>query len=216
MRIAFASSGSLRDFREVPQERADVTIFGFNGVGEVNYEKELKGESTFFEEGTKLSKRDENIVIFGCVTDTRGHRRKSVAIAENGRLLGVSDMLHSIDGEYAAGANVRAYETRCGRMGVIVDRDLYFPETMRALALCGCSWIVCPFDRTVSPVDRAYLCVYAHACGVPIFLCGDGFSMIVGYKGELIFSSPCSPIFAEYDEKRVYHLVERRWARYLP
>ena len=88
MRIAFVSAGALSTFKglEMP-ERADITLFGFNGVGVVSYEKELKGETIFFEEGAKLSKRDKNIVIFGCITDARGHRRKSVAVAENGRIL---------------------------------------------------------------------------------------------------------------------------------
>ena len=52
MRIAFVSAGALSTFKglEMP-ERADITLFGFNGVGVVSYEKELKGETIFFEEG---------------------------------------------------------------------------------------------------------------------------------------------------------------------
>lgn len=215
MRIVFVSQGSLHVFSEGDfQEEADVILFGFNGVGCVNYEKELKGESNFFEEGAKLSKRCKNLVIFGCVTDIRGMKRKSVAVAENGRLLGVSDMLHAIDGECSAGATVKAYETKVGKIGVVVARDLYFPETIKALALCGCDLIVCPFDKRISGLDRSYISVYAHVYGLPILLCGDNFSMLASPKGELVFSSPLSPVAVNYEVEREYHLVEIRAQRY--
>lgn len=215
MRIVFVSQGSLQAFSEGNfQEEADVILFGFNGVGCVNYEKELKGESNFFEEGAKLSKRCKNLVIFGCVTDIRGMKRKSVAVAENGRLLGVSDMLHAVDGECSAGATVKAYETKAGKIGVVVARDLYFPETIKALALCGCDFIVCPFDKRISGLDRSYISVYAHVYGLPIVLCGDNFSMLASPKGELAFSSPLSPVAVSYEAKREYHLVETRAQRY--
>ena len=215
MRIVFVSQGSLHAFGESDfQEDADVVLFGFNGVGCVNYEKELKGESSFFEEGAKLSKRRKNVVVFGCETDILGMRRKSAAVAENGRLLGVSDMLHAVDGEYSAGANVKAYETKEGKMGVVVARDLYFPETIKALALCGCEWILCPFDKRISALDRSYVSVYAHIYGLPILLCGDNFSMIASPKGEVVFSSPMSPVAVSYKEKREYHLVETRIPRH--
>lgn len=216
MRIVFVSQGSLRTFQKREgQENADITLFGFNGVGEVSYEKELKGETSFFEDAARLSKRDKNLVVFGCVTDTRGHKRKSVAVAENGRLLGVSDMLYTVDGECAPGVNLKAYETKIGKIGVVVARDLYFPETVKALALCGCSYILCPFDKPISPLERAYLCVYAHVYGLPIFLCGEGFGMVASPKGELVFSSPHSPTLAVYEEEKAYHLVEKRTARHL-
>ncbi len=214
MRIAFVSQGSLRAFKERELEGSvDVTVFGFNGAGEVSYEKELKGESTFFEEGAKLSKRDKNVVLFGCVTDTMGHKRKSVAVADNGRLLGVSDMLHAIDGECSSGANVKTYETKAGKLGVVVDKDLYFPQTLKTLALCGSSVIVCAFDSEITDLERSYVCVYAHVYGIPVLLCGKGFCIIASSKGELIFSSPFSPAYAAYEERVEYHLVETRTAR---
>ena len=211
MRIIFVSEGELSDFKgQGRREGVDITLFGFNGVAEVDYEKELKGETSYFEEAARLSKRDKNIVIFGCITNTHGHKRKSVAVVENGRILGVSDMLHAIDGECSAGANLKAYETKIGKVGIIVAKDLYFSETLKALALCGATLIICPFDRGITPLERAYVCVYAHAYGLPIFLCGEGFSMIASPNGELLFSSPLSPVFANYTEKREYHLVEMR------
>ena len=98
MRVRFVSKGGMHAFKEL-EEGADVFLFGFNGMGEVSYEKELKGESDFFERVALLSKSTQSVVVCGCITDTRGHKRKSAVVAENGRLLGVSDMLHVLDGD---------------------------------------------------------------------------------------------------------------------
>lgn len=214
MRIAFVSQGLLRVYKERENTSSvDVILFGFNGVGEVSYEKELKGESGFFEDVAKLSKREKNLVVCGCVTDTLGHKRKSVAVAENGKLLGVSDMLYAVDGECSVGANVRIYPTKIGKMGVVVAGDLYFPEILQALSLCGSEFIVCPIDRPITPLERSYLCVYAHMYALPVFLCGEGFCLVADPKGEIVFSSPNSPCEVNYTNKKEYHLLERRSAR---
>ena len=148
MQIALVSSGSLRSFKNGENAgAAELAVFGFDGIGEVSYEKELKGESTYFEDVALLSKQMKNVIVCGCITNTRGHKRKSAVVAENGRLLGVSDMLNVIDGGVGAGAALRVYETKIGKMGVVVAEDLYFPETVKTLALCGCEFIVCPFGQ---------------------------------------------------------------------
>ena len=105
MRICFVSRGSLNSFWDTyGGSDADIVFFGFQGIGEVSYEKELRGETGYFEDAAILSKENHNVVVCGCVTDTRGVKRKSAVVAENGRLLGVSDMLNAIDGEYKSGA----------------------------------------------------------------------------------------------------------------
>lgn len=149
MRICFVSRGSLNSFWDTyGGSDADIVFFGFQGIGEVSYEKELRGETGYFEDAAILSKENHNVVVCGCVTDTRGVKRKSAVVAENGRLLGVSDMLNAIDGEYKSGAGLRVYETKVGRLGIAVAEDLYFPEILRTLAVCGSDLILCPFgDR---------------------------------------------------------------------
>ena len=118
MRIGFVSKGALRDFKEdtlccegKTGGKTDLLLFGFESLGEVNYEKELKGESNFFSDVALLSKQLKNVVVCGCVTDLRGLKRKSAIVAENGKLLGVSDMLNAVDGATNGGAALRVYET---------------------------------------------------------------------------------------------------------
>ena len=137
MRICFVSRGSLNTFWDnYSGSDADVLFFGFQGLGEVSYEKELKGETNCFEDVAILSKESHNIVVCGCVTDTRGIKRKSAVVAENGRILGVSDMLNAVDGEFKSGAGLRVYETKAaarhrrGR-GFVFSRDPPHPFRLR-------------------------------------------------------------------------------------
>ena len=70
------ADGTVKDLQTLPE--CDVAVFGFNGLGEVDYEKELKGESDKFEDAVRLSKAAGCGVLCGCYTKSRGVIRKSV------------------------------------------------------------------------------------------------------------------------------------------
>ncbi len=73
MKICFVSKESVNTFKaEYVSEGEELLLFGFEGMGEVSYEKELKGESNLFEEGALLSKQANAVLVCGCVTNTRG------------------------------------------------------------------------------------------------------------------------------------------------
>ena len=215
MRIGFVSCGQLRDFKEnycasCDRERADVLLFGFNGIGEVSYEKELKGESDFFADVALLSKAGQNVVVSGCLTDTRGIKRRSAVVAEKGKLLGVSDMLNVVDGELNCGAALKIYETGVGKMGVVIAEDLFFFDVVKALAVCGCDFIVCPFGAVTDGLQTLLLRAYAFCYGVPIIFCGAGYSALANPTGELAFATPLSPAYTHLENFREYHLIETR------
>lgn len=210
MRICFVGQGELRAFKGQNIGACELVVFGFNGIAEVSYEKELKGETAWFEDAALLSKTMDTTVVSGCITDTRGHKRKSAVVAEHGRLLGVSDMLNVIDGAVNSGAALRVYETKAGKMGLVVAEDLYFSETIRALALCGSEFIVCPFGGVTDSLQKVLLRANAFCYGIPIFFCGNGYCMIADPYGNIAFASPNSPITYEYCHVKEYHLLETR------
>ena len=209
MDVCFVSRGKVADFYEHAYEKADVILFGFQAMGEVSYERELKGETSYFEEIARLSRQTSSIVVCGCVTDAKGHKRKSAVVAENGRILGVSDMLNVIDGEVGSGANLRVYDTKMGKVGVVVAEDLYFPDAIAALALCGAEYIFCPYGE-VDGMERVLCRSSAFYYGLPVAFCGGGYSAVAEPTGELSFSSPFSPCVAKIENAREYHLVETR------
>lgn len=168
-------------------ERSDLVVFG----GEwqtVDYQRELQGDTRFFQDATMLSKRLQSVVVCGCTTDTRGLRRKSAMVAQDGRLLGVSDRLHVLENNANCGATLRVYETKVGKMGVAVAEDLLFPEVFKTLALCGSEFIVCTFGQ-IENVHAVLARAHAYCFGVPILLCGKGYCLLAGENGEIAFAS---------------------------
>ena len=211
MEVCFISQEDVSSFRKRRLEKkAELFLFGFNGIGEVNYEKELKGETTFFEELALLSKEKNGVVVSGCITNTRGHKRRSALIAERGRVCGVSDMLYPMDGECSSGAALRVYDTKAGKMGILIGNDLYFPDLIKNLVVCGSDFILCPFGKVIDEVPSILLRAYSYCYGVPILLCGEGYAMLADGRGGLTFASPDSPSFARLDKIREYHLIELR------
>ncbi len=209
MDVCFVSRGKVSDFYKQTYEKADVILFGFQAIGEVSYERELRGETAYFEEIARLSKQTSALVVCGCVTDAKGHKRKSAVIAENGKILGVSDMLNVIDGEVGSGANLRIYDTKIGKVGVVVAEDLYFLDAISALALCGAEYILCPYGE-IQGVETVLCRSSAFYYGLPVAICGSGYSVIAEPSGELSFSSPYSPCVASIENPKEYHLIETR------
>ena len=216
MRICFVSRDTPSTFLQTCERKkcerekgVDVTLFGFCG-NEVSYEKELKGETDFFEELALLSKCTQGVVVCGCLTDTHGHKRKSVAVAENGRILGVSDMLNCMDGDYNPGAGLRVYETGVGRLGICVSEDAYFSEIFRTLSVCGSEIVFCPFLGATQGVEGILLRAAAFSYGTPVCFCSAGYSFVADVDGSAAFSSPLSPVEFCLEQKKEYHLIETR------
>ncbi len=243
MRVAFISRGSVRAFDELWQREggigkgrecggllhrclgtdgadcADVNLFlfGFEGSRyEVSYEKELKGESFFFEDVAAFSKRTDGVVVSGCITDSHGIKRRSAVVAEKGKILGVTDSLYAVDERLSCGAALKLYDTSAGKMGVAVAEDFYFPEALKALSLCGCDFIVCPFGATERELQTVLLRAHAFFCGVPILFSGIGYAMAAEPSGRLALDSSQSPVAATVENRREYHLVERRTRMVMP
>lgn len=217
MKIGFVGKGEWRSVTKSSRlEVGGLLLIGFDGLGEVSYEKELKGESGLFEEVALLSKRLKNVVACGCITDAMGLKRKSAIVADNGKILGISDMLNVADGEKNCGSALRVYETQAGKIGVAVSGDIYFPEVVKALVLCGCDYIVCPFEKLTSNMQTVLLRAHAFCYGTPMFLCAQGYSVIVDGKGEVVFASPQSPVYFDFVHANEYHLFQTRRRFHLP
>lgn len=211
MHVGFFVKGDLQQLKTAPDVvEGGVLATSFEALGEVSYDKELKGESTYFEEIALLSKRLKNVVVCGCVTDTLGLKRKSAIIADNGKILGVSDMLNAVDGEKNCGGNLRVYDTKAGKIGIVVAEDVYFPETVKALALCGADYIVCPFERLTCGIQSVLLRAHAFFYGTPIFLCARGYGMIVDGGGEVVFASPQNLASYDFINVKEYHVLQTR------
>lgn len=211
MRVCFVCNYTVGEFFNIAQRRdAGLYLFGFRGFREVSYEKELKGETQYFESAARMSKEQNAVVVVGCLTDAKGIKRKSAVVAENGRILGVSDMMNVIEEEVNCGAELKMFHTAIGKMGVVVADDLLFFETVQALCLCGSDFIVCPYDEPMDSLQSVMARAYAFACGVPILFCGNGCSFLANPQGQLEFVCASSPFYFDYCIRKEYRLHTTR------
>ena len=212
MRICFLTDGSLSSFAErQTQIEADIVCGGFQSLGEVSYERELKGETGLFEDVALLSKERRGVVLCGCFTDARGLRRKSVVVAEKGRILGVSDMVNRLDGgEYRSGAGIKIYNTDAGKLGVVVAEDLYFPQVLQTLSVCGADVALCVFEGLNDSLEQTLMRAGAFLYGIPVCVCAYGYAQAADIGGKVRFASPMSPCVYELPHEQEYHLVETR------
>lgn len=212
MRICFVSGGDLNAYGEKQADfAADIVCFSFTALGEVSYEKELKGETSLFEDIALLSKEGKNVVISGCYSNSRGIKRKSVVVAELGRILGVSDMVNRLDSsEYRAGAGVKIFDTQVGKIGIVVAEDLYFPQVFETISLCGADFTLCIFEELNESLEQVLIRANAYTYGVPVCLCAHGYAEAADIAGRLSFASPESPCIFQLEREQEYHIVETR------
>ncbi|QIG44330.1 carbon-nitrogen hydrolase family protein [Nocardioides anomalus] len=105
--------------------------------------------------------RELTVVVGFCEADGAERYNSAAAVTGDG-VLGVHRKVHQPLGEgmfYAAGEELRAFETPVGRLGMLICYDKAFPEAARGLALDGAEVVACisawPASRTATAGDLA-------------------------------------------------------------
>ncbi|MBE5754687.1 MAG: hypothetical protein E7340_05115 [Clostridiales bacterium] len=214
MRVCFATKDSLNSVWQDKismLDNHDLLVFGFNGLGLVSYKKELGGETEYFQDVAKLSKQLSSVIICGCDTDTYGVFKHSAVVAQNGRILGVTDMAHAVDeSEFSPGGNFRVYDTKAGKIGIILAEDLFFPESARVLTLCDADFIVCLFKNLDDFMPQIMLRAGAFSNGVAMALCAKNYTCIADIRGRVNLSSSADIVSANIKIEKDYHLISSR------
>lgn len=188
----------------------DVALFGFGALGLVDYESELSGKTEKFEQAAKLSHAARCGVLCGCITDSRGLMRKSVAVASGGKLLGITDMLNVLDGEeYKSGAGVGVYTVNGYKVGLCIDNDLYFPDCVKACAMCGCNLLAVHAEDVSDGIPPLLIRAYAYLYGMPVVLCAGGSAFFADISGVMASSNQDVAVF-ETSPKNCYRKVTSR------
>lgn len=188
----------------------DVALFGFGALGQVNYESELDGKTDKFEQVAKLSLAARCGVLCGCITDSRGFLRKSVAAAYGGKLLGITDMQNVLDGEeYKSGSGVGVYSLGGYKVGLCIDSDLYFPDCVKTCAMCGCNLIAVHAEDIADGIAPLLIRSYAYLYGIPVVLCAGGTAFFADINGVIASSNQDVAAF-ETSPKNCYRVVTSR------
>lgn len=194
----------------LPLPQCDIALFGFETLGTVDFGNELAGKSDKLEKMAEFSLKARCGVLCGCITDSRGLKRKSVAVASEGKLLGISDMLYVLDDEeFKSGAVAGVYAVRGFKVGVCIENDLRFPECINALAMCGCN-IICAHCGDISDgMPPQLIRSYAYLYGIPIVMSAGGAAFFADITGVIASSNREVSVF-ETSPKNCYRLVTSR------
>ena len=160
---------SLVDINGV--KNSQISVFGFNFLGKISYKNELGGGENKLPSLASLSKQTGKVIIAGAITDNYGILKQSVVIAENGKLLGISDMTLSLDGsDYSGGGSFKVYQTEVGRIGILVGDDIINLDGVKAMALCDADLIIAVVSGEEKPQYNFLIRAYAYLFGVSVML----------------------------------------------
>lgn len=192
MKVTFVTKGGITDFMSNGSKEdfsSDAVIFGFNGMGVVSYKKELDGKDGKLADLARLSKELGCVAISGCDTDTFGVFRRSVAVADRGRLLGVSDCLSEPEEcEFRCGVGSNVYNTSKGKMGIIVDKDVYDMSLFKKTSSEEADAVFCVIKKVENHLPEVMLRAGSVYGGLSSAICSGGFYTVSDAKGEIIRS----------------------------
>lgn len=187
----------LREGDPVRLPECDIALLGCQYLGDVDYDAELSGKSDKLGALARLSARSGCAVVCGCRTDSRGLRRRSAAVAEGGRLLGITDMLHVVDGEQLkSGACLGLYKLGGYRVGVCIENDIAFPENIKSLSLCGCNLLLCLMESAGRVMPPLLARAYAYLYGMPAVMCAGNCAYFADITGAIVTSPSPFTLFS--------------------
>ena len=195
----------------------DVALFGFDSLGDVDFESELSGKSDKLGEFARLTKKYSCAAVCGCRTLSRGLKRKSAAVAEGGKLLGISDMLHVADGEeYKSGAYLGLYKLGGYKVGLCIENDINFPEAVKSLSLCGCNLLLYLAEGPPSPMQPLLARAYAYLYGMPVAVCAGGYSYLADISGRIAGSPSPAAVYSVLPRNNYRVVTTRERGAYSP
>ena len=211
MKVCFVNNTKCESFDKKNCENAEVIVFGFGGIEELNYKRELRGETEELVKIGRLSKETGSIVIAGTITDNYGTKKMSAVVADKGKIVGIADMnSKNPNGEYTSGGGFKIITTQIGKIGILIGDDIFIPEAVKSMSLCETDLIVGLYgglsDYKPNILMRAYSILY----GVPMCMCSNKISFATNINGDIIFSSPKNVCVLDIPTKKVYREITTR------
>jgi len=169
------------------------------------------GTSNAFVSLCRLSEKLSCVIVAACDTEVCGLNHKSAVVIDNGKLIGVSDMAHVVDEtDYSPGGGFRVYDTNKGKIGIVVDEDIYFPEVPRILTLCDSEVILSLFGNIRSAMPQVMMRAAAFSNGITVCMAAKGYVQIADIKGEIVCALDASILEYNMEAVKDYHLIQAR------
>lgn len=175
------------------------------------------GESV--EQMSAWARENGIILIGGSIPEKDGDKLYNTCFVfdENGNVIAKHRKMHLFDvdieggirfkesNHFAAGNEITVFDTKYGKMGVLVCFDMRFPELVRAMARRGAEVVVCPaqFNMTTGP-KHWELTIRARAMDNEIYYIGASAARFEGFNyecwGHSTVADPFGQVIATCDE----------------
>ncbi len=168
-------------------KKADITVFGKH-LGRVRYGEDEKNAASALYRVCTASKTLGTVLALADTT-AGGAPKRSVLIADGGKLLGITDEITTTQAAFRIAKNLRVYHTSAGEIGVLSGADFYAYEPMRILSACGATCIVhlATFRKPQADTVGGALAYFNR---LPVLSVAAGVAALYAENGELIFASP--------------------------
>jgi hypothetical protein len=142
MKTVFLPKASIKPLEKNFLPKDSLVLIGSGYVEHISLDDELRASSHLLRGLCSLSIKSN--ITFLCPTKIfcKGKIFFGTVVIDNGRLLGISDATHSVDGEYSESNFLRVFETSKGRLGIVSGDDLYFFEVSRLMKLWECDCLI--------------------------------------------------------------------------
>lgn len=168
-----------------PRSFCDVNILPFGVTGEISFKKQLDGSAKELVELGRLSSACGGLTMLGAVSDNYGVKRRSVFVFEKGKLCSICDMNACEDG-FSPSVGYKIFNAAWRKIGVLTDRDVYSPQAVQALVLCGCDAIIdlyAGFSGRKAEIAAEF---FAFLYGVNFVFISENSFLAFGPDGELL------------------------------
>ncbi len=193
-----------------------IFVYGFDGLGKVSYKHELSGAENKLPTLSKFSKKTKSVVLVGAVTDNYGILKQSIIIADNGKLLGISDTVLGYENSpYQVGGSFKVYQTSACKIGIVVGDDIKNFDAIRSMSLCDADIIIAITSLEEKPQYNFLIRTYAYLFGLPVLLLTKTGVIASDNQGEICAKSESDKANLIIPVKREYTLCKfkRRGAR---
>ncbi len=185
-----------------------IIIFNQNGLNKINYKNELNGSESLLTNFAKVSKISSKVLISGAFSDNYGIKRKSCVVADKGKLLGIQDMCLNYDASaFSIGGSHKIFQTSQGKIGVLVDDDLYNFESVKAMSICDADLIVALIFSEEKPQFSYIIKTYSYLFGVPFVVLTKNSTLISNSNGEIVGGGRNDETHSILPLKKGYRLI---------
>ena len=172
----------------------DLFINGFNDCETIKYRNEINGQSQRLKELCALSEKSCKVIISAFDTDNYGIIKRSAGVFNNGKLLGISDMSVSYsDSGYMPGSGGKLFDTSAGKIGLIIEDDLYSFSLFKSLAICGAEFIIGVTNFKKKEINSVLIRAYSYLLGIPSILVFSGGAYYSDTNGSLTHLASQNP-----------------------